>query len=72
MELTHKIALTPSEVEQLAAIQKHGPTMAGNLISTDTEKSLRGKGLVARMESWATVTLEGVAWLRQAGMEKYR
>lgn len=66
-----RIALTPSELEQLVAIQNNGPTFAGDLISHSTEKALREKGLVARIEGWAAVTLEGVTWLRQSGLERW-
>jgi len=66
-----RVALIPSEVEQLVAIQKHGPTFAGDLISKATEKNLRELGLVARLEGWATVTLEGKRWLMQAGLERW-
>lgn len=65
---THLPALTPPEVEQLLAIHIHNLTRAGDLISTNAEKSLREKGLVDRMEGWAVATDAGDRWLKCSGL----
>lgn len=55
--------LSPNEVEQLQALHSHSVTWPGDLISKPAEKSLRDKGLVARLGGWCVVTVEGEQWL---------
>jgi len=68
MTLDHRIRLRPAEVEQLTVIATHGMTDPGDLIDKDAERSLRSKGLVARIEGWCVATEGGETWLRRAGV----
>ena len=67
-----EIPLTPHEVAQLVCLHEHGVTWPGDLFDKGSEKTLREKGLVARLEGWAVVTVEGIAWLSRAGLKERR
>lgn len=64
------IRLSAHEVAQLLYLDEHGATWPGDLFDKGSEKTLRAKELVGRIEGWAVVTVEGGAWLRCAGLKK--